>query len=244
LSECILKGGGEIYMTTLLIDFDVIVYRAGWAANKGDYLMNVEYVDNIVMSMIDRFAPCRYQGYLTGKNNFRYDKATILPYKGNRVGKEKPVYYKQIREYLTEFWHAETVNGMEADDAMGLNQTEETIICSIDKDLLMIPGKHYNFVKGELTKVSPEQGIYNFFKQMLVGDRSDNIPGIAGIGEVKSTKMLCDKSPKQQLKIVSDLYNKTYGEKDGMKYFDEVATLLWIQRDGEHTYKESKLIYG
>ncbi len=230
-------------MLKLLIDSDVIVYRAGHGAAKGDYLMNVEYAENILYPMIERFMPCDYECFLTGKNNFRHSVATVKPYKGNRDPSTRPRYYKQLRDYLVEFWGAKVIDGREADDAMGESQTDETIICSIDKDLKMIPGKHYNFVKGEITEVSETEAIYNFFRQMLIGDRSDNIPGIDGIGEKKSEKLLSGKSPKEQLEIVQGLYKKQYGEEQWSEIFDEIATLLWIQRKDEPTYKDCKLIY-
>ena len=226
----------------LLIDMDVIVYRSGYAAKNGDYLMNVEYADNILFSIFDRFGTDDCQGYLSGPTNFRYEVATMKPYKGNRDTSNRPKFYKEIREYMADHWGGVFVEGMEADDAMGLAQNDDTVICSIDKDLKIIPGRNYNFVTGDLTYITPEEGVYNFLRQMLIGDSADNIPGINKIGEVKSARLLQDKSPKEQLEVVIDLYKKQYGDK-WESAFHEIATLLWIRQAGAITYKDNKLLY-
>jgi len=57
---------------------------------------------------------------------------------------------------------------------------EEPIICSLDKDLLQVPGRHYNFVKQEFKTISPIEGTFNFYWQFIMGDKSDNILGYDG----------------------------------------------------------------
>lgn len=55
------------------------------------------------------------------------------------------------------------------------------IICvSLDKDLLQIPGWHYNFVKEEQRFVSPFDGLRSFYGQIIAGDGADNIPSFDG----------------------------------------------------------------
>jgi 5'-3' exonuclease len=89
-------------------------------------------------------------------------------------------------------WGARISYGQEADDSLGIAQSwmTDTIICSIDKDLLQIPGKHYNFVKKEFLDVSRIEGLQHFFKQILIGDTADNIGGCKGIGPVKAERLL------------------------------------------------------
>lgn len=123
-------------------------------------------------------------------NNFR--KQLFPDYKANRV-QPKPKHYQLIKDYLFEEWEAELAVDQEADDALGIEQTrseEESVICSIDKDLHQIPGKHYNFVKKEWKEVTKEEGIKFFYQQLLTGDTVDNIKGCPGVGAVKSQKML------------------------------------------------------
>jgi 5'-3' exonuclease len=130
-----------------------------------------------------------YKAFLTAtdKSNFRYD---IYPaYKEGRKA-EKPTHYHRLRDYLLETHGAELVLDQEADDALGIAQTPETCIVTIDKDLDQIPGKHYNFVKKDFYEVTPDQGLRYFYEQLLMGDRIDNIPGIYGIGPVNAKRII------------------------------------------------------
>lgn len=56
----------------------------------------------------------------------------------------------------------------------------EVICVSLDKDLYNIPGRHYNWVSETFTTVSPIQASRNFYKQIISGDGSDNIPSYDG----------------------------------------------------------------
>lgn len=80
----------------------------------------------------------------------------------------------------------------------------EKVLCAVDKDLLQsIPGKHYNYtykleekgnidslVKGWFIKTSIEDSINFRGKQLLMGDSTDGIAGLSGIGEAKAVKIL------------------------------------------------------
>lgn len=97
-----------------------------------------------------------YTLYLTGKGNFRESEATLKQYKGNRMGKSKPVLYQAAREYMEQSFAAEVITGMEADDALsiahyqewkrcrGSRNDSETVMVTIDKDLRQIPGWFYD----------------------------------------------------------------------------------------------------
>lgn len=67
---------------------------------------------------------------------------------------------------------------------------EEPIICSLDKDLLQVTGKHYNFVKQEFRTISPIEGRFNFYWQFIMGDKSDNVFGFDGIARQTVPKKL------------------------------------------------------
>lgn len=131
-----------------------------------------------------------YRVFLTTGDNFRHERATIQKYKGNRDNQPRPVHYQDIRDYLLTVYNAEDCKGIEADDALADAQTEDTVICSIDKDLLQVPGKHYNWVTKRKKLVSPEVGLRTLWCQVLTGDETDNIPGIKGIGEITAKKIL------------------------------------------------------
>jgi len=86
------------------------------------------------------------------------------------------------------------IHGQEADDAMSIKQYESdlgsTCIVTIDKDLDNTPGWHYNFDSLALYYVQEKEATYNFYRQLLMGDRTDNIRGIPLVGEVNSKKYL------------------------------------------------------
>lgn len=183
-----------------------------------------------------------YKAYLTGDGNFRHAAATILPYKGNRDKLIRPKYYQAARDYLVSHYDAEIVEGQEADDAIGIFQyskpDKSTVICSIDKDLWLIPGYHYVPSTGWGDNKKPPRFFYQtldeanefLLYQMMTGDRVDNIPGINGIGPVKANKILTGASSYEEAKqAVEFLYQEQYGS-DWRRAFDEVATLLWIRR--------------
>src|SRR3569623_1268526 len=81
----------------------------------------------------------------------------------------------------------------------------------------MIPGKHYSWPmmrKGKIIRdhrileVGYEEGIRTFYKQMLIGDKSDNIEGIDGLGPVKSSKIIDPLETEQEMySKVRELYN-------------------------------------
>jgi hypothetical protein len=179
-----------------------------------------------------------FKAYLTGKGNYRFDVATLKPYKGNRDPTHKPKYFKEIREYLVNKYDAIVVEGQEADDALGIEQwnhpDKSTVICSIDKDLKMIPGYHYNPRTQEFFYQTLDDANMFLLWQMMVGDPTDNIPGITGIGPKKADKILLGAgSYEQAVEAVKFLYRDQYGP-NWEQAFNEVATLLWIRRrEGE-----------
>lgn len=150
----------------------------------------------------------------------------------------RPKYYAELREYVKKKFDAEMVEGREADDAIGCAQwaakDKSTIICSIDKDLRMIPGYHYNFVKGEFDYITLSQANRNFWMQVLIGDRTDNILGIDGVGPKKAAKILEKVGDGYSYRdVVEEAYWERYLE-EAIPRMNEAMNLLWIQRkEGE-----------
>lgn len=213
-----------------LIDADIVAYRVACTLQEDDaedfaYARTEDLVDQILVNT----EATEYRLFLTGKDNFRY---RIYPeYKAHRP-KEKPFWLESIRSYLRATFNAEVVDGQEADDALGINQTDDTVICSIDKDLLMIPGKHYNFVKDEFITVTKEDGIKHFYMQCLQGDRSDNIKGIPGIGVKKAEKLL------EGLVTEQELFNKVREAYSNDEEFLMNGRVLWIRQKDNEDWKD------
>jgi hypothetical protein len=232
---------------TPLVDMDILVYRCGFAADGEvkragydpqdvDYLRNCLHIVNTTMdNKILRKLPSEYRGYISGQGNFRETAATIKPYKGNRDENAKPKYYKQIKEHLIDKYGAIVVHGREADDALGCDQWAakdgSTIIVSIDKDLDMIPGHHYNWVKDRFYTRSLRNANLQIFAQMLNGDTTDNIPGIQGIGPITIRQVFkdLDYDMDKIRAYVQEQYKLQYGDRWKQAY-EEVGLLLWIER--------------
>lgn len=242
-----------------LIDGDVLVYRCGFAADgqikkriKEDnpgisaeeidkHMENTEYtslalqnIKTVLEAATHRFNE-EYKLFVHKEGNFRFDIATIKPYKGNRIDARKPKYYQEMKDYMFDVWRAIPVRGQESDDAIGIEQFDNpdkyTVIYSIDKDMLCIPGWHYNWVKEELHYQTITEANLFFFWQMMVGDTTDNIPGINKVG-VKTASRIIEEEERDVDRVreaVKQLYMKQYGE-DWESAYQEVGNLLYIRR--------------
>lgn len=181
--------------------------------------------------------------YLTSndKSNFRFELATIAPYKGNRE-QPKPVHYEAAREFLQRRWNAEVIYGEEADDKLAQFQfpcvqrlydgdsewSDVTCIATVDKDLDMIAGWHYNYSKKQKYWVTQDEALRSFYQQLLKGDRVDNIMGIPNIGDVKAKRLIdsCE-TEEEMFETALTLYGN-------MEDLMENANLLWMRRkEGE-----------
>ena len=211
-----------------LLDADILCYRVGFATNDDHENTAIETMavfleDLLMFDLID----CEeHELFLTGKVNYRNDIAVTVPYKGNRKDVKKPVHLPLLREYLQTAWGATVSDGQEADDDIAIRATElgdESIIVSIDKDFMQVPGWHYNFVKKVKKYVTPEDGLRFFYKQILTGDSADNIKGMHRVGDVKATKMLADAKTEQELYACCV-------EAMGLDRVLENARLLWLRR--------------
>lgn len=181
----------------------------------------------------------RYYLYLDpmDKSCFRYELATLKGPRGYgyKFGRSRrPIWYNEARQYLIDYWKGIEVIGMEADDAVAIQHYSlkgDTVICSDDKDLNTVPGKHYNVTKDDYYEISELNAQRAFYAQMLSGDRADNIPGIKGLGDIKSARLMnACLTEEKMVDVVVQEYKKQY-KGDYIKAMLEVAQLLWILRD-------------
>lgn len=166
--------------------------------------------------------------YLTASNDLSSFRSKTYPeYKQNRKS-AKPIHYQALRQFLVDQWGATVCETIEADDALGIEQSnrkEDTIIVSIDKDLDMIEGFHYNFVKENQYFVYEEDAIRFFYKQLLMGDTADNVKGIEGIGPKKADKILDGATTEEEL---FSRVREAYSHDEEMA---QNGACLWILRE-------------
>ncbi len=219
-------------MSKVLLDGDIVAYRSAYSTEDmepEDCEHKVdELIDDVMGFTLFEFDHNMVEVFLTGPTNFRYELATIAPYKGNRKDSVKPRHLSHARDYLIEEYGAVVSVDEEADDMIAKRATElgrGTVIASVDKDFLQVPVTFFNMGRREFTEVSEFDAHYNFYTQVLTGDRADNIKGLANIGPKKAERALEGATTEEELYArVYDMYD---GDTDALL---ENARLLWLRR--------------
>lgn len=233
-------------MEIALIDGDIITHRVGYTTENESEDIAAHRADDMLDGILIDTSASEFQVWLSdsAENNFRYK---IDPsYKANRAKLVKPKHYQFLKEHLIKTCDAKIALGMEADDALGINQNSRSVICSIDKDLLQIPGEHYNFVKKEWSTISTYEAKLNFYRSILIGDVADNIKGIRGIGPAKAGKILPGfTSDDDIIQTIIDAYIKASPEMSITEIIQTIrqnARLLKIKQSEDEELWDSPLL--
>jgi DNA polymerase-1 len=200
----------------ILIDGNSIAFRAFYALpllsnSSGLYTNAVFGFTTMLLKLMDEQKPTHFLvAFDAGKVTFRHSE--FKDYKGGRA-KTPPELSEQfplIRELLKAFSIPQyELAGYEADDIIGTltrladDQGLEVIVVSGDKDMLQLASEH---VKIALTRKGiSEVDLYDPHEikerygltplqiidlKGLMGDTSDNIPGVPGVGEKTALKLL------------------------------------------------------
>lgn len=200
----------------ILIDGNSIIYRAFFAMpplnNSSGLHTNAVYgFTNMFLRLIQEEKPSHILvAFDAGKQTFRHE--TYQEYKGGRdktpseLSEQFPLL-KQLLESFGVSWFE--LAGYEADDIIGTLSKQgeeegfEVLVVTGDKDLLQVVSDHVSVAltrKGisEVDKYNPAQLNEKYgLKPLqiidlkgLMGDASDNIPGIPGVGEKTALKLL------------------------------------------------------
>lgn len=178
---------------TALIDGDFAIYYTAFLSESETDTNG--FIENL-WSTIEKWtleAKCTKRIVLLSKfkqKNFRHK---LYPkYKAVRKGRELPRFIADGYRLLEGAEGVRSVLGLEADDLMGIASTSmtNTVIITPDKDLLTIPGEHYNPRKKSREHTSWAEAEYRLAMQWLTGDSTDSIPGLPGCGPVKAEKIL------------------------------------------------------
>jgi len=187
----------------LLIDADFIVYKCCAAAES-----EIDWTEDVVLvtSRVSEAYKAVKAELSRIESTFGFPEDTILffshhdnfrkkiypEYKGHR-NRKKPCGYKKVISLLKKEYDVIVMNGLEADDGMGIYATHHpgNIIISPDKDMKQIPGKVYDFK--ETTLISEEDGKHWHYIQTLAGDQTDGYAGVPGIG-IKRAVALFEKT--------------------------------------------------
>lgn len=213
----------------LLIDGNNLAYKCRYVFNLSHAGVDVSITYgfiSVLSSMLDKYKPSSvivcWDG---GIPDFR--RQALPQYKANRVHEweegEKEDFYRQMDELcdfilpnmgIISIRHP----GAEADDllyhASRIFDDKNIIVVTSDKDLYQACTKDgkVKVLKGDelISTKEIEKYIGLPFTQLgewraIQGDKSDNIPGIAGVGEVTATKLL------SQFGDIVGLYNAATG---------------------------------
>jgi 5'-3' exonuclease len=198
-----------------LIDADIFLYRVGYATEQEDEQTAIDTMQKLIERCLDATKATAYTLYLScpTAENFR---TLINPlYKAQRT-REKPKHFGVLRDYLVTKWDAQEAVKEEADDLIGINLKFDEIAITIDKDILYgLVGNKYNFVKEEFFYTGHDEALLFFYKQLLMGDRIDNIEGVPKIGPVKADNALSELLGSDEIEIytkVFSIYQDYYSE--------------------------------
>lgn len=220
-----------------LVDCDIFCYEFGHA--KGEDGLPLEWnlvewrIDQRLEQIMEATQASSWEGFLTGRGNFREQAATILPYKGNRDRGERPFWYTGVYNYLRDLDIVTVVDGIEADDAIADQHNEkDTIVCSRDKDFRQLSGWHYSWPGYNQQErppyyINPIDASRFLYYQLLVGDQADNILGLYGVGDKAASvlRLRFLDSERDMYEMVFSEYEKRFGGY-AERFFDENMKLL------------------
>ena len=192
----------------LLIDSDFLAYKAAQACEIG-----IDFGEDVIIAQSQFSEVLRvfhnelnkvtkammdddFILYFSSTENFR--KKIYPDYKGHRM-KRKPLGYKRLVNYCRENHNFKLIEGLEADDTIGIAATRHAdpsnIIVSPDKDLKQIPSVLWNLTD-DVVEITKEEGDRWHLVQSLSGDPTDGYSGCPGIGVKRATELL-DKNENQ-----------------------------------------------
>jgi len=205
-------------MKTLIIDGNNLIHRTYWTAKNQVQRMksddptilsnfHVHFTLNAVYSYVTKYKPTRTICVWDEKPDYMQNdrKTQFEDYKGNRSSDSSPHMNNEVIKKFLSLLNIVSIfpRQLEADDIVSFlcNELEGSkVIVSVDKDFLQL-------VDGEVTLFNPikkeEYTASNFVEttgmpdtktwldvKCLVGDKSDNVPGIEKFGKVKVQKWL------------------------------------------------------
>lgn len=212
------KIGVELMDKLIIIDGNSIAFRAFYAlpllSNSSGLHTNAVYgFTTMLLKLIEEEKPTHFLvAFDAGKITFRHKEYT--EYKGGRAKTptELSEQFPIIKELLQAFKIPQfELSGYEADDIIGTltkaadAKGEKVLLVSGDKDMLQLASDQVTVAitrKGisEMDRYDPEaiKEKYGLTPNQIIdlkglmGDTSDNIPGIPGVGEKTALKMLHD----------------------------------------------------
>jgi DNA polymerase-1 len=143
-----------------------------------------------------------------GRENFRY---LIFPnYKANRKGMAIPDGLGDLKVALCQKYTGFIHTKWEADDFVVYRRKyypDDYLLCAVDKDVLnSIEGKHFNYYESgvfnkDMKFVETSEGTAKVwpYLQCIMGDSSDGIEGVKGLGPKKAALFVNEEMDEEEL---------------------------------------------
>lgn len=256
----------------IIIDGNSLANRAFYAlpglSNSEGVLTNAVYGFNMLILKIIKNENPDYIAVCFDKGGPLKRKDDFENYKANRKGMPEELRDQMplIKEYISamNIYQCE-MDGVEADDLIGTITKKaevndlETVIYSADKDLLQLISEN---TKVSLTKkgiaeletygleelmekygISPEQMID---LKGLMGDSSDNIPGVPGVGEKTAMKLIHEYGSVENLyenldQVSGKKLNENLRENKEMAFLSK--KLVTIDRNLDYSFEMEDLTF-
>ena len=244
-----------------LIDADrykhLVAYRMYKKINDEGFVRSKELLNEIIEDYLlrDIFSCFSAKAYVfcfsaPSKKVFRNAITQEKKYKGSREGKVDNYFYDgkfedmaYVFEYIKLRYQTLFFDDLEADDILSFLQNKHTFIFSHDKDLIQVPGTHWDIENYKFIEITEVQGTTTLVLQVLLGDSIDSIPGLKGFGK-KAQDTFIEKvldenmSVAQILFYAMTLYTNKLGVKVGFDTFVEMWSLVSLKIDRGDYFKE------
>jgi len=180
-----------------LVDADQLIHRYALKFDTNYPAVLTQNLDLDIATLLTDCG-CTHHRIFVGSYEPTFRKAIDINYKDNRP---KTPHKNVFRNHLVEQWGAIQCIGYEVDDALAMEANNETILVHDDKDILQVAGRHFipklwrmgaEVRPNEFKTIDEWQGLVNVYSQSLIGDMTDNVIGIKGIGKAGAAKKLKD----------------------------------------------------
>ncbi len=236
--------------TKLLVDADLLVYKTSsvtevpinWEGDfwtlHCDFAQTKKLISDQIHALVDKVKANDVLLCFSHYDNFR--KLINPEYKLNRKKVRKPMCLNPAKEYCKQEFKWLEKPWLEADDVMGILATKESeskyVIFSEDKDLLTIPGFHWDAENETIWEQTKEVADYTFYKQILTGDSTDNYSGCPGIGPKKAEDTL--QNSKTEVEMWNSVISAFKAKKLSKNFAITQARMARILRCGEYIVNE------
>lgn len=188
-------------MRVLIVDAYNMIHRSRFGWMKGDHAITFNFFRSL-KSEIDRHTPDKV--YVVSEGMPRHRLAENPDYKGNRVKLKDDGFHRQKKDIfsLCEYLPVTFMkhDDYECDDVIGylctdVHENDQVVICSSDSDFIQLLENENISLWNPVKKKFVEQWPVDYVTwKALRGDKTDNVPGIKGVGDKTAMKLASDSS--------------------------------------------------